>query len=249
MTAEYNPAAISADELSAILARVDRYLRRHGSAYGETPIPADQLDDVRNDIILAWLADDWNAREFESLSRHGRSLFPPTLSTLGQHLRGVLFHAGRARRRGWRAEGATRRVAERRRDAAEFSGAGSASRSADPALILSAVESVSGELILSRRAAQNRTRRRLPLKYRGGVSVIPVDAPTAFKVMKRRNAGGYMLSVLARHPDRTAIQIERWTRFNFERVGQVSRRSPARAKTRRTLPPGIGSAECREAIG
>lgn len=266
----YNPATIGSADFESVLARLDRYLKRHGSAYGETPIPADQLDDVRQSIVLEWMADDWTRRELESLSRYGRSLFSPTLSMLGQHLRGILFHAGRARRRGWRAEGATRRVADRRRDAAEFSGAGSASRSADPALILSAVESVSGELILSRRAAQNRSRRGLPNKYSGGVSAVPADAPTAHRIMKRRNSGGYMITVLARHPDRTAIQIEKWTRYNFERVGKVphrlednghyrptmgigrvvrSRPNPARAKSRKRLPAGIGSAECREAIG
>ena len=78
------------------------------------------------------------------------------------------------------------------------------------------------------------------------------------------------MTVLARHPDRTAIQIEKWIRYNFERVGKVSHRleanahyrptmgigrvcrsipNPARAKSRKRLPTGIGSAECREAIG
>lgn len=266
----YNPATISSADLESVLARLDRYLRRHGSPYGETPIQADQLDDVRQSIILEWMADDWTRREFESLSRYGRSLFPPTLSTLGQHLRGILFHAGRSRRRGWRAEGATRRVADRRRDPGEFRGIGSGSVSADPARIVSAVESVSGELILSPRAIRHRSRRGLPLKYSGGVSAVSSKAPESFRVMKRRNTKGIFVRIVSRHSDRTCIEFAEWTRYNFERVGQVphrvednahyrptmgigrvvrSRPNPARAATRRKLPAGFGSAECREAIG
>lgn len=246
MSETYTPA-VDAVTLSALLARLDRYLGRHGSQYGETPIPADQREDVRQSIVADWIGDDWTARELQSLTRHGRTLFPPTLSDTGRHLRALLFHAGRSRRRGWRAEGATKRVADRRRDRGDFDGVGMASRSADPARILAAVESVSGELLLSPAAARERSRRGLPLKYRGGVSIVPDDAPSRLRVMRRRGSKGYTIDVVARHDDRTTIEVREYRAHRFERVGKIPNRAVVRS--RRPLPPGVSADMLRDAIG
>lgn len=258
----YSPATIGPADLEALMGRLDRYLDRHGSLYGETPIPPDCRDDVRQSIIADWWGDDWGAREFAYLASRGRNLFGPDLSELGRHLRALLFHAGRARKRRWRAEGAKRGEEARRRGMEDFSGAGSASRAADPALTVAAVESASGALVLSKSAALERSRRRLPLKYRGGLSAVPDDAPKAFRWMKRRNAKGVDLVVVARHDDRTEIEFRPWVRFNFERVGSVPHRiewtddagqrrsspNPARAPSRRKLPAGVDAAGLREAL-
>jgi hypothetical protein len=270
MTEAYTPATVSAADLEALRGRLDRYLNRHGSRYGETPIPADQKDDVAQSILAEWWGDDWTAREMESLARHGRTLFAPTLSELGQHLRALLFHAGRARRRGWRAAGATERVADKRRDPEGSKGAGAGSVTGDPARLVAAVESATGELVLSKEASRHRSRRGMPLKYRPGLPIVSSRAPTAFKVMKRRNATGYTVDVVARHEDRTAIEIRKWVRYNFERVGQVPRRvednahyvptmgigrvvrskpNPARRPARKPLPEGTTVADVRTAIG
>jgi hypothetical protein len=270
MNDTYNPATISAEELSAIIERVDRYLARHGAPSGETPIRDDQRDDVRQSILAAWWGDDWDSRDWESLTRHGRTLFPPTLSGMGRHLRAVLFHAGRARRRGWRSEGATRRVADRRREPEEFTGAGSASRASDPARILSAVESATGELVLSPAAQRYRSRTGLPLKYRGGVAFTPADAPRPFRVMRRRGRKVYTVDVVGRYETYTAIDIREAREYRFERVGSVPHRieanshyrptlgigrvvrskpNPATAKSRKALPRGVTAGECRDIVG
>jgi hypothetical protein len=245
----YDPATISAADIEAIIARVDRYLNRHGSTFGETPLREDQREDVRQAIVADWLGDDWTAREIESLSRHGRTLFPPTLSDMGRHLRAVLFHAGRARKRGWRSEGATRRVADRRREPDEFTGAGSASRSPDPERIVAAIESATGELLLSKTAARHRSRRGLPLKYRGGLSYIPADAPRPFRVMRRRGRKVYTVDIVGRYETHTAIDIRESREYRFERVGSVSNRTAAAGKGRKALPKGVTGGDCREVVG
>jgi hypothetical protein len=270
MSDSYNAADISAADLEAVMQRLRRYLLRHGSPSGETPIPADQFDDVQQSILVEWMADDWTARELESLARNGRTLFGPTLSDLGRHLRGMLFHAGRARKRCWRAEGATQRVADRRRDPEGFRGIGAGSVSADPARIVAAVESVSGELVLSVAAAAARSARGLPLRVRPGVSAVPDDAPTTFRAMKRRNVRGWTIDVVERLEDRTRIEIRRWVEYRFQRVGKVPHRvsdnahyvptlgirrvirskpNPAIQPVRKKLPKGIGAADVREAVG
>lgn len=268
----YDPATIAADELSAILARVDRYLNRHGSTFGESPIRDDQRDDVRQSIILEWLSDDWTAREMDSLAQHGRPLFHASMSDMGRHLRAVLFHAGRSRRRGWRAEGASqKRIVDRRRDAEEFTGAGSASRASDPARIVSAVESATGELVLSPAAARYRSRRGLPNKYRGGVAFVPADAPRPIRIMRRRSGKKvYTIDVVGRFDTHTSIDIREARDHRFEPVGSVrhrvednghyrptlgigrivrSRPNPAIAKSRKALPEGVTADECREIVG
>jgi hypothetical protein len=270
MSDMYDPATISAADIGAIVARVDRYLNRHGSTFGETPLREDQREDVRQSIVADWLGDDWTAREIESLSRHGRTLFPPTLSDMGRHLRAALFHAGRARKRGWRSEGAARRVADRRREPEEFTGAGSASRAADPARIVSAVESATGELVLSPAAQRYRSRKGLPLKYRGGVAFTPADAPRPFRIMRRRGRMVYTIDVVGRYETHTAIDIREARDYRFERVGSVPHRieanghyrptlgigrvvrskpNPATAKSRKALPQGVTADDCRGIVG
>jgi hypothetical protein len=249
MSDMYDPATISAEDISAIVERVDRYVNRHGSTFGETPLREDQREDVRQSIVADWLGDDWTAREIESLSRHGRTLFPPTLSDMGRHLRAALFHAGRARKRGWRSEGATRRAADRRREPEEFTGAGSASRASDPARIVAAVESATGELVLSPAAQRHRSRRGLPLKYRGGVSFIPADAPRAYRAMRRRGRKVYTVDIVGRYETHTAIDIREAREYRFERVGSVSNRTAAAGKSRKALPQGVTGADCREVVG
>jgi hypothetical protein len=265
----YSPATISSTDLEAVAARLDRYLDRHGSRFGENPIPEDCRDDVRQSILADWLADDWTAREWQSLARHGRPLFGPDLSELGRHLRAILFHAGRARVRRWRAEGAKRGEASRRRGLEDFSGVGSGSRSADPALVVAAVESASGQLVLSRKAQRLRAMRGMPLRLRAGIPAVPAKAPRPFRLMKTRNTKGWTLEIVARHEDRTAIQFVPWVRYNFERVGSVphrvednchyrptlgigrvvrSRPNPARASRRKTIPAGIDAATMLEAV-
>ena len=245
MTDAYNPATIGPTDLASLLARLDRYLNRHGSRYGEQPIMDDQRDDIRQGIIADWLGDDWTAREIECLAKHGKTLFPPDLSEIGRHLRAVLFHAGRCRRRGWRAAGA-KQVCRLERDAEDFSGAGQSSRAKDPARLVAAVESATGELVLSPAAARNRSRRRLPLKYRGGVAFTPDDSPRPFRLMRRRGKIGYTLDVVERREDRTVIDIRSYRVYRFERVGSVPNRDVVRS--RRPLPKGTGAAAAREAL-
>jgi hypothetical protein len=246
----YDPKTIAAAEMDSILARLDRYLSRHGSSMGDTPLPESMRDDVRQSIILDWLGDDWTAREFDYMARNGRTLFPPTLSDMGQHLRAMLFHAGRSRVSRWRQPGQGQGAAadHRRRDVDDSRGAGMASRSADPALILSAVETASGELVLSKSAAANRSRQGLPNRQRGGLSAVPAkSAERRLRWFKTRNSRGYTIDVLARHEDRTEIEIRRYDRLNFERRGTISNRAMPRIVKR--MPAGVSAADIRAALG
>ncbi len=248
MTDCYNPATIGPTDLDSLLARLDRYLNRHGARYGEQPIRDDQRDDIRQGIVADWLGDDWTAREIESLAKHGRTLFPPDMSEMGRHLRAILFHAGRCRRRGWRAAGATYRVVERRRDDDEFSGAGQSSRANDPARLVAAVESATGELVLSPAAARERSRRGLGLKTRGGASYVSRShkAPRPFRLMRRRGKIGYTLDVVARLDDRTVIDIRSYRVYRFERTGTIPNRDVQRSYA--PVPAGVTANGMREAL-
>jgi hypothetical protein len=235
----YDPTTIAAADLDSILTRLDRYLNRHGATNGETPLPDSMREDVRQSILADWLGDDWTARDFDYLARNGRTLFPPTLSAMGQHLRAMLFHAGRARVRRWRQAGQAQGSAadHRRRGMDDSRGAGMGSRSADPALILAAVESATGELVLSAAAAANRSRRGLPNRRRGGLSAVPAKmAEKRTRWFKTRNSTGYTIDVVARHDDRTDIVIREFTRHNFERRGTITNRVMPR--TFKKLPAG-----------
>lgn len=245
----YDPTTISAADLAAVMARIGRYLARHGAARGETPIPPDMAEDVLQSILADWLGDDWAAREFDYLARNGRSLFPPTLSEVGQHLRAALFHAGRARVKRWRQPGQPQGSAadHRRRGLDDSRGAGMASRSADPALIVSAVEAASGELVLSNTAARVRSRRGLPNKRRGGLSAVPAKmAEKRCRWFKTRNSKGYTCDVIARHDGRTDVEFRAYVRFNFERRGTITNR--AMPRTVRKLPAGTTAGDCREGL-
>jgi hypothetical protein len=123
-----------------------------------------------------------------------------------------------------------------------------ASRSADPALIISAVESASGELVLSNAAAANRSRKGLPNRRRGGLSAVPAkSAERRLRWFKTRNSRGYTIDVVARREDRTDIEVRRYDRYNFERRGTISNR--AMPKIVKRMPEGVSAADVREALG
>jgi len=228
MSDTYNPQQISDRDTRDIIARVDRYVRRHGSEYGETPVPGGDMEEARAVIVADWQGADWEALEWTYLQRNGRPLFTPDLSDTGRHLRAALFMAGRARRRGWVEAGPMRRAADaegRRRDVDDSTGAGMASRAADPARLVEAVEAV----------------------QRAGVSVTPVDwQGRRLRWMKTRNSHGYTVEVVRREADRTVIDVRPFTRYNFRQHGDT----PARAlpKTRKRLPAGVTAADLMEAM-
>lgn len=224
----YNPATIGAADLEAITARLDRYLKRHGSEYGESPIPGGDHDEARQVILADWLSADWAALELTYLQRNGKTLFGPTLSELGAHLRAVLFMAGRARVRGWVESGPMRRAARaesRRRDVDDSTGAGMGSRAADPARLVAAVEE-----------AQAR-----------GITATPVDEQgKRLRWVKTRNSTGYTVEVIRREHDRTVIDVRSFARFNFRRAGSI----PARAlpKCRKRIPATVTRRQMLEAL-
>ena len=224
----YDPATISSADMEAIIARVGRYVRRHGSEYGETPLPGGDQDEAQQVILSDWLSADWAALELTYIGRNGRSLFPPTLSETGRHLRAALYMAGRARKRRWVEAGPMRRAARaeaRRRDIEDSSGSGMASRAADPARLVAAVEE-----------AQRR-----------GVTATPVDEKgKRLRWVKTRNSTGYTVEVVRREDDRTIIEFREYTRFNFRRAGSI----PARQmpKTRKRIPGGIDARAMMEAL-
>lgn len=247
----YNPNAISDADTLAIIARVDRYIRRHGSEYGESPVPGGDREEARSVILTDWQSADWEALEWTHLQRNGRPLFSPDLSDLGRHYRAALFMAGRARRRGWVESGPMRRAARaeaRRRDMDDSTGAGMASRAVDPARVAEAVEE-----------AQKR-----------GMTATPVDDQgKRLRWVKTRNSTGYTVDVVRRESDRTVIDIRPFTRYNFRRAGTVplrvednahyrpvhgigrvvrSRPNPAIGKTRKRVPAGWTADALREAI-
>jgi len=246
----YDPKTISAADLTTLVGRLERYLNRHGSAQGETPLPESAREDVAQSILTDWLGDDWEEREAEYLCRNGRLLFNPSWSELGCHLRALLFHAGRARVRRWRQPGQAQGSAadHRRRGLDDTRGAGMSSRAADPALVVSAVESASGELVLSQTAARNRSRRGLPNRLRGGLSSVPAkQAERRLRWFKTRNSVGYTIDVVARHADRTDIAITPYTRWNFQRRGTLRNRDIV--KTVKRIPDGITAADMLDTIG
>lgn len=247
----YNPAIIGTYDAEAIMARVARYCRRHGSEYGETPVPGGDMDEAQAVIVTDWLTADWEALEWTYLQRNGRPLFTPDLSDMGRHLRAALFMAGRARRRGWVEAGPMRRAARaesRRRDLGDSTGAGMASRAADPARIAAAVED-----------AQRSGLRSTPDRF----------ARRRLRWVKTRNTHGHYIEVVRREDDRTVIEFRPWTRYNFRRAGDLparvednahyipthgigrvvrSRPNPAIPKTVRRVPAGTTAATLREAI-
>ena len=224
----YDPATISAADVESIIARVERYCRRHGSEYGETPIPGGDIEEAAQVIVADWLSADWVGLELAHLQNTGRLIFGPELSELGQHLRAALYMAGRARRRGWVESGAMRRAARaesRRRDMDDSNGAGMASRAADPARLVSTVEEAQRRGVTATPAGQHGKRLRW---------------------IKTRNTKGYTVEVVRREDDRTIIEFREFTRFNFRRAGSI----PARQmpKTRKRIPAGIDARAMLEAL-
>ncbi|MFM2126077.1 MAG: hypothetical protein RL328_2528 [Acidobacteriota bacterium] len=247
----YNPATISTAEAMAIIARVDRYIRRHGSEYGETPVPGGDCEEARGVILADWQGADWEALEWTYVQRNGRPLFTPDLSDMGRHLRAVLFIAGRAKRRGWVMSASDRRAARaavRRREMDDSPGASMASRAVDPARIVEAVEEA----------------------QKHGMTATPVDDQgKRLRWMKTRNSTGYTVEVVRREHDRTVIDIRPFTRYNFRQIGKCplriednshykpvhgigrvvrSRPNPAIGRTRRRVPAGWTADALREAI-
>ena len=260
----YDPATMSAADADAIMTRVRRYCVRHGSPYGETPLPGGDIEEARQVIMMDTLSADWNELEWTYLQRNGRTLFPATLSEMGIALRAALFMAGRARRRGWVESGPMRRSARaesRRRDMDDSSGVGMASRAADPARMLAAVESaVAGIRSVTTRGRRDRSR-----------------------IVKTRNSTRGLVTITRRpvatlgddgrvwygEGEYTGVQFERVTTYNFRRAGSIplriednahytpvygigrvvrSRLNPAMSKSLNRLPEGVSAAELLEAL-
>lgn len=221
----YNPQTIGRSDLDSILARVDRYVGRHGSAYGENPVPGGERQETAQAIVAEWQTADWTDLELKYLARNGRTLFGPDLSDMGRHVRAVLFIAGRFRRRRWTYAAADRRAGRaesRRRDMDDSRGVGMSSRSADPALIAQAIESSGGVI----RSTPDRVRRR------------------RLRWIKTRNSTGWTIDVVRRLADRTDIEIRRHVRFNFKRIGDIPNRACWKTANRHGWTPD----QMREAL-
>jgi hypothetical protein len=246
----YSPATISEADAAAILARVSRYVATHSGPLSEKPLSPEGRDDAAGEIVADWIGADWDALQWTYLERTGRSLFSPSLSEMGQHLRAALFMAGRCRKRGWRADSASglRGAREaRRRSPEEFKGASMASNAPSPDRVAEAIESASGRLMLSKDAAASRSKAGKPLTVSGGVRSVPRDeARKRVRVEKTRNTTEVTLEIVSRLPDRTVIRLEKAVRYNFRRVGSVSNR--AMPKTLKRLPEGTKPDTLREAL-
>lgn len=247
----YNPAAISDEDVRRIIARVDRYVKRHGTEYGEAPVPGGDMDEASAIIVADWQGLDWATVELTYLARNGRCLFTPDLSDMGRHLRAALFCAGRARRRGWvmsSSDRRARRADARRRDMDDSPGASMASRAVDPARLAAAVEEAEARGL----PCTSRRQRARRLRW-----------------VKTRNTHGVNVEIVARHADRTDVRFVEWTRYNFRRagsdplrvednahyvptlgIGRVvrSRPNPAQLPGRRRIPAGVTRNTLREAI-
>lgn len=244
----YDPKTISGFDAEALQARIRRYMERHASMYGEKPLPEPDREEAAAQIVADWFAADWDALQWDYALKTGRSLFGADLSPVGMHYRAALYMAGRAKRRGWKPEGwkGTRAV-DRRRDGEEFSGASADSRALRPDAILAAVEAASGELLLSPDAAACRSKRRLPLKNRGGLSCTPQRfAKKRLRVQKRRNGSRIVCDVLERLPDRTIVRFTRAIHYRFDRIGSIPNR--AMPKSVKRPPAGFKAADAREAL-
>jgi hypothetical protein len=245
----YDPRTISETDAAAILARLARYVGRHGSPLSEAPLSPEAQGDAVGEIVCDWYGADWGTLEALHLQRSGRLLFSPDWSDLTCHLRAALYMAGRARRRRWHpdsASGQRGRADARRRDPGEFDGAGQASRSASPERIVAAAEEASGELVLSPAAVANRSRRRQPLRVRGVLRSIPRDyAAKRLRWTKRRNGSRILCHVDGRRDDRTLVRFERVTIYRFDREGSILNREMPRTIKR----PDVSRAAAVEIIG
>lgn len=221
----YSAQAISREDSAAVVARIGRYVKRHGGAYCEYPLTPEGMDEAISQIVFDWQSADWIEMEWKYLVRTGRLLFDPDAEPIANHLRAALYCAGRCRKRGWRdASPEARRVArgERRRDREDFTGAGMASRSPSPDRIAMAIETAGME---------------------GLRSVPRREAAKRLRWAKTRNSGHYPRPV-ACFDDCTYIE---WLprQRNFQRIGSV--RNRATAKTLRRVK-GWSATQLREAL-
>jgi hypothetical protein len=241
MKANYHPNAIGGQEAEAVIRRVARYVRRHGSEYGEKPVPGGDIDEAVAVIVADWQLADWDAIELSYWERHGRLLFDPSHGDMAWHLRAVLFMAGRARKRGWATTSSDRRARRgeaRRREMDDSPGAGMASRAADPARTVAAIEDAERGL----RSVPDRFRRRRS------------------RLVKTRNSSRVLL-VVTRRPvatvdgggrvrfgdgESTGIAFERVTIHNFRRVGDMANRDIP--KTVNRPPANVTREAMREAL-
>lgn len=216
----YNPATIGTD-IAHVVARIERYCRRHGSQYGETPIPADCFDDVVQGIVADWLAADWLDVECRHLFKTGRLLFDQFAEPLSNHLRAALFIAGRWRKRFFRD---TQRKTATTIAPEAFSGASESAYAPDPARLFWAVENA-----------------------RDGLRSVPRDTGRdRLRWVKTRRTIRVQIVVESRHPDRTCIKFEKYAIHNYQPKGRLRNRDIA--KTRKPLPKGWSREQLAEAL-
>jgi len=216
----YDPATIGTD-IAHVVARIERYCRRHGSPYGETPIPADCFGDVVQGIVTDWLATDWTEAEFRVLTKTGRLLFDQFAEPLVNHLRAALFICGRWRKRYFRD---TQRKTATTIDPEAFSGASESARAADPARLFWAVENA-----------------------RDGLRSVPRDSERdRLRWMRTRRTIRVQIVVQSRHNDRTEIAFERYAIHNYRLAGSIGNRQIG--KTLKRLPAGWGREQLSEAL-
>ena len=237
----FDPATMSAADAESVTARVRRYCLRHGSPYGETPLPGGDIDEAVQVILTDTLSADWNELDWTYVQRNGRTLFPATLSEMGLALRAVLFMAGRARRRGWVESGPMRRTARaeaRRRDMDDSSGVGMASRASDPAMMLAAVESaVAGIRSVTTRGRRDRSRMvKTRNSTRGLVTITRRPVATL----------GDDGRVWYGEGEYTGVHFERVTVYNFRRAGDTPNRETPKRINR--LPVFVTALDLLEAL-
>jgi len=241
MSANYNPATIGNDDAEALIRRVTRYVKRHGSAYGETPVPGGDIEEAVSVIVNDWQTADWDAIELRFYERNGCTLFNVTHSDLAWHTRAILFAAGRARKRGWAMTSSDRRARRgeaRRRDMDDSPGAGMSSRAADPARMTMAIEEAGQGL---RSTPDRFKRRRLRwVKSRNSSRVIVTVTRPAPAVITEEGRVTY------RDGASTGVAFERVTVHNFREAGDMRNRDMP--KTRNRLPAGVTPEALREAL-
>jgi hypothetical protein len=216
---------LSDDQARQVSEAIDRYLGRHGEIPNPAPLPRDRREDMRQTILADAMSADWSALSLTHYGNTGRWIFPDEGTPMDFHLRAARFMAGRARVRRWHGEDEGAELSTLRpRASTDFSGAGMGSRTAAPDTIVSAIESAAGGLwAVPDRSLRSRRRQ-----------------------VRTRRSHSYIITVVARHPDRTSIQIERVTVHNFRTAGSVPNRETV--KSRKRLPEGTTPAELREAL-
>jgi hypothetical protein len=215
---------LSEDMARQVGEAIDRYIGRHGDLQNPAILPRSNREDMRQTIMADWMAADWTDLCIRHLSNTGRHIFPADGSPMDYHLRGALFMAGRARVRRWHGEDEGTTIPSlRARGSTDFSGAGMGSRTASPDRILEAIETATttGIRPVSDRARRERRRQ-----------------------VRTRRSFQYIVNVVARYDDRTAIQIEKVAQYNFRQAGSVPNRQTAKGKPCKASP----SDKLREAI-